>query len=266
MSEGFHSVISNAFHRLRAHGRKALIPYFAAGFPDVEGFERLVGLAAEEGSDLVEVGIPFSDPLADGPSIQHATKAALTRGITLSIILGSVERLARRTGVPIVLMGYANPILAAGLENFARRAAGAGAAGAIVPDLPVEEAAEAERVFSRAGLDLILLAAPTSPPERIRKIVRHSSGFVYLVSTTGVTGARDRVPSDLRGFIARVRRETDKPLCVGFGISTPAQARAVAELADGVIVGSALVNAVRKGGEASAVRLVKSIRRSMDRA
>ncbi len=233
--------VSSAFGK----GRPALMPYFTLGYPDDETSLDVVAACAAAGADALELGIPFSDPLADGPTIQHSTQVALQHGMTTRRCLDAVAELRRRgVRVPLVLMGYLNPILAYGLDAFVADAARAGADGFIVPDLPPDEAGEMQAACRHHGLDLVFLLAPNSPPDRMRPVTEQSRGFVYLVSVTGVTGARERLPAHLEAFVRRVRAVTDKPLAVGFGISTPQQAAAVGRLADGVIVGSALIRAV----------------------
>ena len=234
--------IQSVFARLKTEGRAAFMPFLPVGYPDLATSLDLFRILAEAGADLIEVGVPFSDPLADGPTIQAATQQALAQGVTSADCLAAV-RILRQTGVsePLMLMGYVNPILAYGIESYVSEAAAAGADGLIVPDLPVDEAEELEAACQRHGLAMIYLAAPTSTPERLARIAGHSTGFLYLVSVTGITGARADLPPHLAEFVARVRLHTGLPLAVGFGIGTPAQAAAVAGLADGVVVGSALV-------------------------
>ncbi|RME99477.1 MAG: tryptophan synthase subunit alpha [Chloroflexi bacterium] len=231
-------------------GRPAFMPYSVLGYPTRQASLEVVKTLVEAGADLLELGIPFSDPLADGPTIQAATQKSLENGTTLADCL-SMTRELRAQGVttPALLMGYVNPMLAYGLARFVADAAAAGADGFIVPDLPPEEAAEFEHLCRRHGLALVYLLAPTSTPERIRRVARQSQGFIYLVSLTGVTGARNQLPTNLADFVARVRAQTDTPLAVGFGIGSGPQAQAVAQLADGVIVGSALVKQAAEGPE-----------------
>ncbi|HEY65163.1 MAG TPA: tryptophan synthase subunit alpha [Caldilineae bacterium] len=236
--------IAAAFEAARAEDRAAFMPYYTVGYPDLETSLNVIKALVEAGADLIEVGVPFSDPLADGPTIQAATQIALERGTSLTDVLEVVYRL-RQGGVtiPLVLMGYYNPFLAYGIEAICRDAAAAGANGFIVPDLPPDERDGQEMIaYCRAhGLAFVPLLAPTSTEERIQIVTRAATGFVYLVSVTGITGARDRLPPDLEAFVARVRVATHLPLAVGFGISTPEQAAQVARIADGVVVGSALV-------------------------
>lgn len=262
--------IKNTYSDLRSQGRAALMPYFTLGYPDRQTSLEIVTAIARSGADLIELGMPFSDPLADGPTIQYSTQTALEQGINLSACLELVANLRRR-GVhqPLLLMGYYNPILAFGVERFAQEASRVGADGLIVPDLPLEEASELESACLGYGLALVHLLAPTSAPGRARQLAKHSRAFLYLVSLTGVTGARDSLQYGLAEFIQQVRLETDLPLAVGFGISTPEQARAVSQLADGVIVGSALVNTVRRAVEAgndpsqAAAQFVRELRKSL---
>jgi tryptophan synthase alpha chain len=233
--------------------RAALMPYLMGGYPDLDTSLAAGLAAADSGADLVELGIPFSDPLADGPVIHAAATDALAAGVTPHGVLGMCERLAVR--VPVVLMVYANIVLTAGANAFALRAAAAGASGLIVPDLPHDEADEVRAACDAEGLALVPLVAPTTTPERIAAIGADARGFVYTVSLTGTTGERDQLPEGLTEAVERVRASTSVPVAVGFGISTPEQARAVAEVADGVIVGSRIVRAAGEGG-ADAVRSV----------
>jgi tryptophan synthase alpha chain len=227
------------------------MPYFPVGYPAPEVSIDVIEALARGGADLIEVGVPFSDPLADGPVIQQATQVALRQGVTVARCLEAVAELRRRgVSVPLVLMGYYNPLLAFGLARLAGAASAAGADGFIVPDLPPEEAGDLETALANApgDLPLIRMLAPTTRPNRIARVASGARGFIYLVSVTGVTGARGALPADLPEFVARVREGTRLPLCVGFGISTPAQARSVGQIADGIIVGSACVKTV---GEAN---------------
>ncbi len=233
------------------------MPYHAMGYPDrATTLEVILALSAA-GADLFEIGIPHSDPLADGPTIQTATYRALTQGTTVADCLAMMQEL-RAAGViqPFCVMSYINPLMAYGIQRFVDDAAAAGADGLIVPDLPPEEAEEIESACRAAGLATVYLLAPTSTEERIKLAARRSTGFIYLVSVTGITGARSELPPNLAGFVQRVRKHTDLPLAVGFGIGTGAQAAAVAAIADGVIVGSALVKAA---GSEKGVEAVRSL-------
>jgi tryptophan synthase alpha chain len=241
--------------------RAALMPYLMGGFPSIEESAAAGLAAADAGADLLELGIPFSDPLADGPVIHAAGTAALAAGATPHGVLGVCERLSAR--VPVVLMVYANIVLTAGASAFALRAAAAGASGLIVPDLPHDEAGELRAACDAEGLALVPLVAPTTTPERIAAIGADARGFVYTVSLTGTTGERDEVSADLADTVARVRASTDVPVAVGFGISTPEQARSVAELADGVIVGSRVVRAAGEGGAAAVGSVVAELARAL---
>lgn len=261
------SRITTMFENLRRLGRTALMPYLTMGYPQRESALTLVPALVKAGADLIELGVPFSDPLADGATIQAASQQALANGMTLALCLEQAAALrAQGVTVPFVLMGYYNPIFQMGLERFAHRAAAAGIDGVIVPDLPPEESDALHAALRSHELDLIFLLAPTSEDGRVRFVAGRASGFLYLVSLTGVTGARDRLPPDLESFVARVRAATDLPLAVGFGISTPDQAARVAHIADGVIVGSALLKAIGAGEEpvAAASALIASLRTSVD--
>ena len=242
-----------AFEALRARGERALIPYFTAGDPSLATTRELVIEAAKRGADIVELGIPFSDPLADGPVIQRATQRALAAGVTLPRVLELVRELRAGVAVPLVFLTYYNPILAFGLKAFCRTAVEVGADGVIVADLPPEEAGPLRAEADPAGLDLIHLVAPTSTPERMRKIARATGSFIYMVSLTGVTGARRDLPADLAEHLRALRGITTKPICVGFGIGTPEQAALVGKAADGVIVGSAIVTLVERHAGSSAL-------------
>jgi tryptophan synthase alpha chain len=221
------------------------MPYFPLGFPDIPTSVDVIEALAKNGADLIEVGLSFSDPLADGPVIQKATQVALEQGITVKKSLEAVRELRKRgVTIPLILMGYYNPLLAYGLEKFVGDAVGAGVDGFIIPDLPEEEAGEFKSALGKAETPLIQMLAPTSPNERMESIAGNAKGFVDLVSVTGVTGARSGLPEGLPDLVERVRRHTSAPVCVGFGISTPEQAQAVGALADGVIVGSACVKKI----------------------
>ncbi|MBE0698423.1 MAG: tryptophan synthase subunit alpha [Anaerolineaceae bacterium] len=242
--------ITNTFAALKKQGRAALMPYFTLGFPTLEGSLAVIETLAGSGADLIELGVPFSDPLADGPTIQHSTQVALEQGMNVARCLEAVAVLrARGVEQPLLLMGYINPILAYGIERYAAGAAAVGANGLIVPDLPLEESQALDAACRANGLALIYLVSPASTPERIAMLAERTTGFLYLVSLTGVTGARSQLNSGLVEFVERVRGVARTPLAVGFGISTPEQAQAVARTADGVIIGSALISAVAKSAE-----------------
>jgi tryptophan synthase alpha chain len=219
----------------------ALIPYITVGYPTVETTLKLVPLFASSGCDIIELGIPFSDPLADGATIQRAAYEALRQGVTPVVCFEVAQEVRRQVEIPLVFMTYYNPVLKFGLEQFCSKCAGVGIDGLIIPDLPPEEGEELEKSTKRHGLNLIYLLSPASTEERIGLVAGRSSGFIYLVSLTGVTGARAKLPEELETFVTRVRERTDKPLCVGFGVSTPEQARRIARVADGVIVGSRII-------------------------
>jgi tryptophan synthase alpha chain len=241
------SRLDTTFARLRERGERALMPYFTAGDPSLAETRRLVAAAERAGADSIELGVPFSDPIADGPVVQRAGARALAAGASLPRVLELVANLhADGVRLPIALMTYYNPVLAFGLKSFARTAIDAGADGVIVPDLPYDEADPLRAETEPAGLDLVQFVAPTSPAARVRAIARVARGFIYVVSVTGVTGERASLPPELEAQIRTLRLVTTKPACVGFGVSTPEQVRAVGKLADGIIVGSAIVRLVEK--------------------
>lgn len=243
--------IDERFGRLRQAGERALMPYLTAGDPDLGTTRALILEFERRGADLVEIGVPFSDPLADGVTIQRASQRALSGGTTLIRILEMVSAVRPHCRLPLILMGYANPIFHFGFARFAKEASAAGIDGLIVPDLPPEEAGDLIEATAAHELHTVFLLAPTSTRERIRNIAAVSRGFVYYVSLRGVTGVRSRLSDDLEATVRMIRAETDKPIAVGFGISTPAQVRMAAEVADGVIVGSAIVSLLeREAGQA----------------
>jgi tryptophan synthase alpha chain len=238
------SRIEDRFESLRRSGEKALIPFIAAGDPSPEATLLLMQILSAAGADIIELGVPFSDPVADGPVNQAAYYRALNRGVTPSAVLDVVKRFRAGDQTPVALLTYYNPVLQRGCDRFAEEAAGSGVDGVIVVDLPTEEAGEWISSCRRHGVDTIFLAAPTSGPDRIEAIAESSTGFIYCVSRTGVTGTRDELPPDLERMMAEIRSMTPKPLAVGFGISSPEQVRKVCAVADGAIVGSALVKIV----------------------
>jgi len=247
-------------------GGKVLIPYLTVGYPSLQATLELVPALEAAGADIVELGIPFSDPLADGTTIQEASHLSLEAGTTPERCLEVAERVRQLTHLPLVFMTYYNPVLRYGLEAFCAASARAGVDGLIVPDLPPEEGGDLEAAARGHGLDLIYLLAPTSPAERVKLVAEHSRGFIYLVSLTGVTGARDRLPPGLGDFVARVRGVATLPLCVGFGISGPESARHAARLADGVIVGSRLLQIIKDAAHpvAAASAFIRALRDALD--
>jgi len=238
--------VAASFARLREEGRTGFIPFLTAGDPSLAFTEKAVASLDRPGVAAIEIGIPFSDPLADGPTIQRSSERALAAGVRLSDVLSLVRSLRSGITAPIVLMSYMNPILRLGMERFAGRAARAGVDALIATDLPMEEAKEYRKVMKEADLGTVFLAAPTSPPERVRKIARASTAFLYYVSLTGVTGERKALSSGLARRLEEVRSLSPVPVSVGFGISTPAQAKGIAPHADAVVMGSALVHAVEE--------------------
>lgn len=244
----------------RLEGRPALIPFLMAGDPDLEASARLLRAVAHLG-DIVEVGVPFSDPIADGPTNQRAAQRALARGVTLGAVLELVRALARDVSVPVVLLTYANPVAQYGWERFCRDARAAAVDGVVVPDLPADEADALLAPARDQGLDTIFLVAPTTSEPRLRLAASRSTGFVYCVSLTGVTGVRRTVPPEAVDLLRRVKAVTRLPACAGFGIATPEQAAAVGAVADGVIVGSALVDLVEQAGAAAEGPLVELLTR-----
>ncbi len=243
--------IAHAFQLARDEGRAALMPYMMAGFPDRESSFAIAGAYADSGADLIELGVPFSDPLADGPTIHAAATEALEAGTTLEVALEVCESVSGR--VPVVLMAYSNMILAhGGPAEFARRAAAAGAAGAIVPDLPLDEADGVREALAGSGLALVPLLAPTTTAERRGRICAAARGFVYVVSSVGTTGERQQLPPGLAELVSATKADAEVPVAVGFGIGTPEQAGEVGRIADGVIVGSRLVRAAGEAGSADA--------------
>ena len=248
--------IDNAFKN-----KPIFMPYFPLGYPDLDTSIDVIEALAKNGADLIEVGLSFSDPLADGPVIQHATQIALEKGITVKKSLEAVKELRQRgVDIPLILMGYYNPMLAYGLEKFVRDAKEAGADGFIIPDLPMEESDEFVGASHDSPLPLIPMLAPTSSPERMEMIARNAKGFIYLVSVTGITGERKSLSEGLGELIAQVREHTSAPVCVGFGIGTPEQAREVGTMADGAIVGTACVRTI--GGSETPVEAAREFAKS----
>jgi tryptophan synthase alpha chain len=253
--------ITQAFTQARNENRAAFLPFFTVGYPDYETSLDVLETLAKSGADAIEVGVPFSDPLAEGPTIQHSSQIALENRTTVKQCVQAIKTLRERgVTIPLVLMGYINPMLAYGLEQLAHDAADAGANGFIVPDLPPDEAGELVGYCEKYGLALVPLLAPTSTPDRIRQATSRACGFVYLVAVTGVTGARDTLPPDLVDYVRRVRSLTTQPIAVGFGISQPEHARNVSAIADGIAVGSALVRLMESGGVAAIRDLAVKLR------
>ncbi len=254
--------IARRFDALRRSGQMGLIAFITAGDPSLATTESLVLALAEAGADVVELGVPYSDPVADGPAIQRSSERALRAGTTLGGVLEQVESLRRKTDVPLVLFSYYNPVLQMGLERFASQAAAAGVDGVLITDLTPEEAGEYRRIVAEQGMDTIFLAAPTSPDERLSRIAESCSGFLYLISRTGVTGVKDSLPEDLPALVRRVRRVTSLPIAVGFGISLPGQVSLLGGLADAAVVGSALVEEIERAAtlEAALTAVAQRVR------
>ena len=254
--------ISKRFAELRASGELGIVTYITAGDPSLDATLRFVLVLAEAGDDVIELGVPFSDPLADGPTIQRASERALKAGTTLAGVLELVRRIRRSSQAPLVLFSYYNPILQMGLEKFASAAASAGADGVLATDLTPEESEDYRRIMRLHSLDTIFLGAPTSTDERLAKIAACSSGFLYLISRTGVTGAKDALPDDLPELLRRTRGVTPLPIAVGFGISLPGHVSILGGLADAAVVGSALVSEIEKAKsiDAAATTLAERVR------
>ena len=254
--------ISKRFAELRASGELGIVTYITAGDPSLDATLRFVLTLAEAGADVIELGVPFSDPLADGPTIQRASERALKSGTTLAGVLDLVRRIRQPSQVPLVLFSYYNPILQMGLEKFASAAASAGADGVLATDLTPEESEDYRRIMRLHNLDTIFLGAPTSTDERLAKIAACSSGFLYLISRTGVTGAKDALPDDLPELLRRTRGVTPLPIAVGFGISLPGHVSVLGGLADAAVVGSALVSEIEKAKsvDAAATALAERVR------
>ena len=256
------SRIASAFSQ---PGHKALMPYVTVGYPSIEATLKAVNLLAKNGCDIIELGIPFSDPLADGATIQKASFSALQNGVTPQLCLEVAKQLSQEIDTPLVFMTYLNPVFRYGFKEFCDACADSGVSGLIIPDLPPEEGSELETISQERGIDLIYLLAPTSTEERVRIVAERSRGFIYLVSVAGVTGARESLPEDLEKFVARVRQVASQPLCIGFGISTPQQAKRVSRIADGVIIGSRLIQLMEADESLAGVeKLIRDLRRALD--
>jgi tryptophan synthase alpha chain len=258
--------MSNIAQAFKVPGRAALIGYVTVGYPSTDATIKAVTVLEEAGCDIVELGIPFSDPLADGVTIQRASHQALESGVTPAVCIKIAAQIRSRVKVPLLFMTYYNPVLRFGLKSFCQASAKAGIDGLIVPDLPPEEGQLLEDACSAKGLDLVYLLAPNSTQERIVLVAKHSRGFIYLVSLTGVTGVRESLSTDLSGFVVTVRYHARQPICIGFGVSTPEQARQFASLADGVIVGSRLIQLMEKDTSLKSLRdFVASLRKALDK-
>ncbi len=255
--------IINKFKILKKEKKKALIIYITGGYPDLPATEGMVLEFERAGADIIEIGIPFSDPIADGPVIQKASETALAKGATLKKILRITRKIRRKSDIPIVFMSYFNPIYRYGVKNFIRDASKYGVDGAIIPDLPPEEARDIIRAAAAKKFCVIFLASPTSANARLRSIAEKSEGFIYYVSLTGVTGARKHMASDIAANIKKIKRFTSKPVCVGFGVSTGKQASAIARAADGVIVGSAIIKSIERSGRKGAARFAAALAKSV---
>jgi len=247
------------FAGLRVRGQAAFMPFITAGDPDLETTRALILELERRGADLIELGFPFTDPIADGLTIQNSFSRALAAGTTVDSIFVMLRALRKRSEIPILAMVSYSIISRRRTERFVAEASAAGADGVIIPDLPVEEAAEVIAPARARDFCTVFLVAPTTPPERVRRIVAESTGFIYYISVAGVTGARDRLPDDLREHVAQVKAMTATPVAVGFGVSTPAQARAVAQIADGVIVGSAIVQVIAENAGRSHATLRRKV-------
>lgn len=259
-------MISSTFAARRSEGRCTLVPYVTAGYPELDSTVPVLQALVEAGADVLEVGIPFSDPLADGPTIQRASFESLKNGTTVKRVLADVAAFRARQDTPVVLFTYLNPILRYGVDAFVRDAVEAGASGVLVTDLPAGSDSEVERKLVESPLDLIRLVAPTTDPARLGDAVEGGSGFVYYISRTGVTGAKSDLREALGEEVSRLKGALELPVAVGFGISTPEQAAAVAGVADGVVVGSALIQALDDGGIDGARTFLASLRSGMDGA
>lgn len=257
-------MIEAAFAACREQGRAALVPYVTAGHPGADSTVPLLEALTDAGADVLELGIPFSDPLADGPTIQRSSFVSIQNGTTVARVLEYVSAFRGRRATPVVLFTYLNPVLQYGFDRFLADAAAAGANGLLLTDLPAGVDRDLEDAVLRSPLDFIRLVAPTTPPERVPEVARAGSGFLYYISRTGVTGARSDLPSGLEEEVGRIRKSVDLPVAVGFGISTPEQAARVGSIADGVVVGSALVKTLEESGIDAGCAFVASLRAALD--
>ncbi len=261
------SRIQKKFRELAQKKQKALVAFVTAGDPSLSVTEKLVLDMEKAGADLIELGVPFSDPMADGPVIQRSSERALKSGTTTSAILACVAKIRKKSQVPIILMGYYNPILSYGVEKFCQNAAKAGVDALIVVDLPPEESQELHQPARKNKLDLIYLLTPTANKDRIQKVKKLASGFIYYVSVTGITGAKLKSLTDIQSHVRQIKKEIPLPVCIGFGIRNPEDAKNLSKVAEGVVVGSALVSELEKGGKkqgpASLLRKVASLKRAV---
>ncbi|MBI4847229.1 MAG: tryptophan synthase subunit alpha [Nitrospirae bacterium] len=255
------SNISLVFDKFKTSGRKALIPYIMAGDPTLAATKKYISALEQAGADIIELGVPFSDPLADGPTIQRAAERAIKQKVTLRKVLKLVSEVRKSTDIPIILMTYYNPVFKFGVSSFVKAAVKAGVDGLIVPDLIPDEADDYIKEARRHKLDTIFLLAPTSTPDRIKKISGASTGFIYYVSITGITGSKLSAGPKMRRTLSSIKRVTNKPVAVGFGISTPEEASSMSGLADGVIVGSAIVKLISQGKDIS--HFVRALRKAI---
>ena len=253
--------IEQTFKELRKNGRKALIPYIMAGDPDLDATNKYINDLESSGADIIELGVPFSDPLADGPTIQRAAERSLQNGTTLRKVLGLVKKIRKTSEIPLILMTYYNPVFKLGIESFITKAVKAGVDGVIIPDLIPDEAEEFMKLSRQHNLDTIFLLAPTSTDDRIRKVAKASTGFIYYVSITGITGAKLSMGNLMKKNLETIKSTTSKPVAVGFGVSNAKEAASVTSMADGVIIGSAIVKLIAKGK--SIIGFIKDIRKAI---
>ncbi len=260
--------VENRFRELKKKNQRALITYVTAGFPSLKYTQDLMEILEESGADIIELGVPFSDPIADGPTIQRASEGALKNGVSLKNVLELVKNMRKGTDIPVVLMGYYNPFFAYGIEKFTEDAVKSGVDGLIVPDLPPEEAENLIKYARRQDIATIFLVAPTSTEGRMRVISECARGFLYYVSLTGVTGSRKVLPDGIEENVRRIKRLTELPVCVGFGVSMPEQAKMLSKFADGVVVGSAIIKIIleKEGKRETLVKIsdfVKTLKKAM---
>ncbi|MBI5195818.1 MAG: tryptophan synthase subunit alpha [Nitrospirae bacterium] len=253
--------IEKTFKKLKQQNKKALIPYIMAGDPSLEATKKFVAEMEEAGADIIELGVPFSDPLADGPTIQRAGERAMKQGVTLRKTLSLVEGIRQTTQIPLILMTYYNPVFKYGIKAFVSEAVRAGVDGVIIPDLIPDEAGDFIRIAKKHKLDTIFLLAPTSTEDRVRKVAKASMGFIYYVSITGITGARLSVDDSMKNTLSLIKKVAEKPVAVGFGISNPEEAAVVSALAEGVIIGSAIVRQIAEGKDIK--NFIKTIREAI---